>query len=399
MLVPDTLQVFLLIIVASFIFSAVLSRIPLLQVPSTVSYLVFGMMLHRHALHLTGDEVHWINHLGNFGLLFLMFLSGLEVNLKYLKPSNLRSTESKPLYQALALFLATLLTSYGAGLLFSYFSSGLVHPWMVTLLLATTSLGIIVPILEETGALQTTYGQTLLLSALLADLFTMFLVSLFVSRQTASNPLQFLLTITIIPVTVLVAYAIRVGKYSRWIRYVFHDTNVRLRGIVALLAAFCAFASFTGSERILGSFLVGILVTAIPFANKRPLLDYCHAIGYGFLIPIFFISVGMRFDFGIFESANAWYLIGALSVAAIVVKFIPAQLLKRQFGNRLATAGGFLLTARLSLVVAAAQIGVRIGALPQAFADSMVLVSIMTCLIAPILFVMLYRPDPPTFSH
>ncbi|WP_284285311.1 cation:proton antiporter [Alicyclobacillus fastidiosus] len=82
----DTLFVFLLILAASFVFSASLSRIPLLRIPSTVGYLLFGVLLQAPRLHITGTEVDWLNHLADFGLLFLMYISGMEIDIRQLRP-------------------------------------------------------------------------------------------------------------------------------------------------------------------------------------------------------------------------------------------------------------------------------------------------------------------------
>jgi Kef-type K+ transport system membrane component KefB len=162
-----------------------------------------------------------------------------------------------------------------------------------------------------------------------------------------------------------------------------------MRAIVALVAGFCAVAEFTGSEPIIGSFVVGILVSAIPFAHKRKLRDYSHGIGYGFLIPVFFISVGLNFDYQLFKDSSSWMWVPILLVVAFAVKLIPAIQLRRHFGAKAALAGGLLLSARLSLIVAAADVGVRIGVLPEFLSESIVLVAVCTCLLAPIAFVAL----------
>jgi Kef-type K+ transport system membrane component KefB len=151
-----------------------------------LSYLAFGILLHANPVHLTPSEFEWIHQLGDFGLLFLMYLSGLEVDVTLLRPRLWRGQRTNPLYLSVSIFCTTLLVSYALSVALTQLAFPGAHPWMLTLLFATTSMGIILPILEESGKLGELYGQTLLLCALLADVCTIFLLSLFVSMRSDS---------------------------------------------------------------------------------------------------------------------------------------------------------------------------------------------------------------------
>lgn len=385
----DTLFVFLLVVAASFVFSTLLSRVPLLRIPSTVGYLMFGMLLQIHMFHLTSEETNWMNHLADFGLLFLMYVSGMEVDVRQLRPSKWKENGQSVLPMGLSIFCMTLLVSFGISLLLCHFTPPRTNPYMLALLFSTTSLGVILPILEEAKLLHQSFGQSLLVSALIADFLTMLLLSMFISSQTSGSWTQVLLTLAIVPFACIIYIVLRSVQRSPWLRRFAGDVQIRIRAIIALLAVTAALADFTGAEPILGSFLVGMLVSALPFSFKEKLRDYSHGIGYGFFIPLFFISVGLDFDFHSLRSTEAIIWIPALIAVAFVVKIVPALHMVRHFGWRQALAGGFLLSARLSLIAAAAQIGVQIGALPQTFADAIILVAIFTSMVAPILFVSL----------
>ncbi|QQE78047.1 cation:proton antiporter [Alicyclobacillus sp. SO9] len=391
----ETLQVFLLILAASFIFSTLVSRIPLLRIPSAIGYLLFGILLHVDVITLSGDEMRWIDQLGDFGLLFLMFLSGLEVDVSLLQPQlwRKRGPGPNPVYLSISIFTSTMLISFLFSQILVFAGLGPAHPYMLTLLFATTSMGVILPILEENGTLQSTYGQTLLLASLMADLSTMLLVSLFVSVRSSGQVSDFLFALSIIPIALAVYFTANWSRGFPVVRALFPDIQSRMRAVIALISAFCALAEFTGSEPILGSFLVGILVSALPFAFKKRIKDYSHGVGYGFFVPVFFISVGLNFHFDSFRNPETWMWIVLLLGVAFVVKIIPSWQLRKHFGARGALAGGFLLSARLSLIVAAADIGVRIGTLPAFLGGAIIIVAVLTCLIAPILFVAL-APSP-----
>ncbi len=381
-----TVELFLVILGVSFVFTTLVSKIPLLRVPSAVAYLIFGIFLQIGLIPLGEEEIHWITDLGSIGLLFLMFLSGLEVDISLLRPQSWRHRVVNPMYLAIFLFCGTLLLSYVSSLVIVHLMKGDANPWMVTLLFATTSLGIILPILEESQVLHTDFGQVLLLSALLADLFTMLLISLFISARTSGEVSSFLLTLMILPLGVVTYLAFQWFRKWKYARLFAGDIQNRMRAIVALVALFCAAAECTGGEPILGSFLVGLLVSSISFAFKQRLRDYCHGIGYGFLIPVFFTSVGLNFDERMLATPSLWVWVPACLVIAFIVKIIPAWHLRKHFGRRAALAGGWLMSSRLSLIVAAADIGVRIGVLPMVLSEAIIVVAVLTCLISPIAF-------------
>lgn len=386
-----TIEIFLLILSASFVFTTLLSRIPLLRVPTAVGYLLFGVLLHVGFVRVGDEEMHWLTQLGDVGLLFLMFLSGLEVDMGMIRPESWRNSKVNPLVTAATAFLTTLLLSYVIALCLAGVTHSHMNPWMVTLLFATTSLGIILPILEEADILHTNYGQVLLLYALLADLCTMLLISLFISARTSGQLSDFMLALVVLPSAIAVYIGIRAIRKFQYARMLAGDVQNRMRAIVALVALFAAIADFSGSEPILGCFLVGILVSSISFAFKARIRDYAHGIGYGFLIPVFFISIGLNFNLSILNDPRSLMWVPTLLVIAYAVKVIPALQFRKFFGKRQALAAGFLLSSRLSLIVAAADIGVRIGVLPEFLSEAIILVAVVTCLVSPILFVSIFR--------
>lgn len=392
----DTLFAFLLIIAASFGFSTLLSKIPLLRIPAAVSYLLFGMVLHTGIVPLPAEELQWLNHLAAFGLLFLMYISGMEVGIRQLLPHKAANHHGGALTLGLSIFCATLLLSFAFSIVIARYTPPPTNPYMLALLFSTTSLGVILPILEESGLLHTDLGQTLLVSALIADFLTMLLLSLFISSQSADSWQQTLLTLAIIPFALAMFLILRALQHVARLRRLAGDMQARIRAVVALLALTCALAEFTGPEPILGSFLVGMLVSAMSFSDKDRLRDYSHGIGYGFFIPLFFISVGLDFNFDAIRSSGVIDWIPVLALLAFAVKILPALQLRRLFGTRTAIASGFLLSARLSLIAAAAQIGVQIGMMARSLADAVILVAIVTSLVSPIAFVTLAPSQPRT---
>jgi Trk K+ transport system NAD-binding subunit len=125
--------------------------------------------------------------------------------------------------------------------------------------------------------------------------------------------------------------------------------------------------------------------------NAKEKLD---AIGYGFFIPIFFIMVGVNFNVSaLLGSPQALYLVALLLIGAYLVKIIPSLLLRVQFSGRQTIGAGFLLSSRLSLIIAAASIALTIGVISEAINAAVVLLAIISCTLSPIFFNRLYPPE------
>ncbi|MFX4302925.1 cation:proton antiporter [Alicyclobacillus tolerans] len=383
-----TLYSFLIILLFAYLFSQLSSRLPILRIPVTVSYLIFGIILQTQWIPLSEDDVQWLNHLADFGLLFLMYISGMEVDMRLLQfPSKVDNQKNNPMLLGILIYCSTLLLSYLLCLSMVQWFHMNANPYFLCLLFSTTSLGIILPILEESELIHTDFGQSILMSALLSDFLTMVILSLYLGRLSGDGAFSTLMTLAILPMTLVMYLILRVIQRLPYIRKYAGDAKNRLRAILAILALLCIIATATGAEPILASFLVGMLVSALPSRDKDKIRDYSHGIGYGFLIPIFFLSVGLDFDLDTFHSSSALLFLPTLLFLAFSSKIIPALWLVKPYGWRNMIAGGSLLCARLSLIAAAAQIGVTVHQLTHAVADSIVLVAAITALISPVIFV------------
>ncbi|SHJ55119.1 cation:proton antiporter [Alicyclobacillus tolerans] len=383
-----TLYSFLIILLFAYLFSQLSSRLPILRIPVTVSYLIFGIILQTQWIPLSEDDVQWLNHLADFGLLFLMYISGMEVDMRLLQfPSKVDNQKNNPMLLGILIYCSTLLLSYLLCLSMVQWFHMNANPYFLCLLFSTTSLGIILPILEESELIHTDFGQSILMSALLSDFLTMVILSLYLGRLSGDGAFSTLMTLAILPMTLVMYLILRVIQRLSYIRKYAGDAKNRLRAILAILALLCIIATATGAEPILASFLVGMLVSALPSRDKDKIRDYSHGIGYGFLIPIFFLSVGLDFDLDTFHSSSALLFLPILLFLAFSSKIIPALWLVKPYGWRNMIAGGSLLCARLSLIAAAAQIGVTVHQLTHAVADSIVLVAAITALISPVIFV------------
>jgi Kef-type K+ transport system membrane component KefB len=149
---------------------------------------------------------------------------------------------------------------------------------------------------------------------------------------------------------------------------------------------FVGLSLLLGVEAILGAFFAGA-VFAMVFRHRGQLEKKLKGFSYGFLIPIFFIYVGVRFDLQTLMRPGV--LLGALALIGVAVglKILAAGLLVFQhFSPREALAAGTLLSARLSLVIAVAALGARLGLVDRELESQVILLAIVTATVAPTVF-------------
>ena len=175
----------LIVIFLAALVPIILSRFKKLSLPIVVGELIIGIIIGRSGFGIIQHHDPVLDLLSEFGFVFLMFLSGMEIDFSSLgsfKPvtKGKISRQLGPLQLGIISFLFTIILSAVIG--FVFFKFELVqNPWMMALILSTTSLGVVVPVLKEKGINNGSYGQSLLVSALIADFVTMFLITVLVA--------------------------------------------------------------------------------------------------------------------------------------------------------------------------------------------------------------------------
>lgn len=379
----------LLIVLLATSVPIVLKKIKYLPIPVVVGEILAGMIIGKSGFNLIAPNSR-LEFLSAFGFAFLMFLSGLEVDFSLLSHRN-SGKKFIPWYRrsvflGVAIFLGTLFLS-------GIFALGLKQlGWisnvpLLTLILSTTSLGIVVPTLKETGLLDTSYGQTILLSALIADFTTMVLITIFVTFY-VSGPSYEVLLVLLLFVAFFIFYRMGIRFFhKKIIEDLAHATSeIEVRGTFALILIFIALAQQLGTEIILGAFLAGVIISLIKERTSQ-LYMKLDAIGYGFFVPIFFIMVGANFDLRtVIQNPRSAYLLPALLVIVYLVKIIPTLILKVNHSWRETLGAGFLLSSRLSLIIAASAIALKLEVITEATNGAIILLALVTCTFSPLLF-------------
>jgi Kef-type K+ transport system membrane component KefB len=380
--VPDVSFTNLLIVTA--VAAAVplaLGWAPRLRVPSVVLEIVAGIVLGPSVLGWVHVDLP-VRILALAGLAFLLLLAGLEIDVRGLR-GRLLGLAAAGYGVSAALAVLAGLGFRGLGWTPS--------PLFLAVALTATSLGLVVPVLKDAGRIADPVGQTTIAAASVADFTAIVLLTLLFSTSGggAGTTAVFLGAFGVL-VAVLALALGRVGRSMRLgevlVRLQDTTAEIRVRLVVVLLVAFVALAERLGLETILGAFLAGAVVGMVDRDSAthprfRAKLD---AIGYGFLIPVFFVSSGVQLDLrGLLEHPSALVRVPVFLAALLVVRGVPAVLFVRSLGRRGAAAAGLLQATSLPFLVTVAQIGTVTGRLSGVNAAALVCAGLLSVLIFP----------------
>jgi Kef-type K+ transport system membrane component KefB/Trk K+ transport system NAD-binding subunit len=395
----------LLVVFLAFIVPILLSRFKRLRLPIVVGEILVGILVGRSGLGWVQHHDPALDLLSEFGFVFLMFLAGMEIDFSSLginqpKEESANPRRLGPIQLGGLNFAITLIISSSIG--FALYRLGYVRDiWMMALVLSTTSLGVVVPVLKERQLSSGLYGQSLLIAALIADFATMILITVDVAILSHG------LTLDILLIGVLFVAFFFMARYGDIffnrvpvVRDILEDLShataqIKVRLAFSMMLTFVVLAEVLGAEVILGAFLAGAIVSLLRRPEDDELVHQLESIGFGFFIPIFFIMVGVDFNLvALLASPQAIYLIPILLVAAFLVKFLPALVFRLRFSWRETMGAGALLSSRLSLIIAASAIGLRLGVISEPVNADIILVAIITVTISPLIFLRIMPAQP-----
>ena len=394
----DVLIALLLITGLAALIPILAKRLERFGIPIVVLEIIAGMIIGVSGLNLI-ESSEILTFLAEFGFAFLMFLSGLELDIRLLSPSRSDSKAEHKLTQALPIgvfmLLGTLFLAFGAAAFLA--PPGTTNnPFLLGLILSTTSLGVVVPVLKERDLTGTKFGQYILVAASIADFATLLLLTILIAILSRGLTLDLLLIPMLLLIFIMVArFSVRASRGGRFQKAIDNfssaTSQIRVRGAIALMVAWVVLAEAFGVELILGAFLAGAIAGLLTGHDDQGTRDKLDGIGYGFFIPIFFIMVGVEFNLqAVFESSQGLFLLLWLVVVAFSVKIIPALLLKLRFNWRQTLSGGMLFSSRLSLIIAASAIALGMHLISDIVYSEIILLAIITVTISPFLFNRIY---------
>ena len=367
-----------------------LGLFPAVKVPAVVLEIVGGVLVGPTVLgwvHLNAP----VRVVSDLGLGFLLFMAGFEIDLRRV---NRRALALAGRAFVVSVVLA-LLTGYALQLT-DQITDGL----LIGISLMATSLGILVPILKDAQHTDSPFGELVLAAGSLAELAPLVLVSVLFSASSKNPATELGLLAGFIALTAVVVMA--AGWIRRWgrLRLVVErlantSSQLRVRLAITFSLAFAVVAEHFGLATILGAFLAGIIVrrTGQSPAAHEMLKGKLEAIGFGFLIPVFFVAtgVGLNMD-ALFHSSRAEILVPVILVALLLVRGVPAVLYIRTLGRPAALAAGLLQSTSLTFIVVTTIVGIDTGHLKPSTASALVVAGLLSVILYPPLAIQLLKP-------
>jgi Kef-type K+ transport system membrane component KefB len=350
------------------------------KVPIVVVEIFLGIIVGPQVLDLAGTG-SFIEALSTFGLAFLFFLAGMEIDFE-----RIRGT---PATEGISGWLISLVLGPLIALILHL--TGVIHATiLVGLALSTTALGTLMPILRDAGILDQRFGDFVVGAGAAGEFGPVVIVSVILAFE-ADEPLRALLLFAfaaIVVIATLVALRARPARVVRLVETTMGTSGqLAVRLSVLLIVALAVLASEFGLDVILGAFAAGIVVgIVIRGTEAHEFLGKLDAVGFGFLIPIFFIATGMDYDLdALFSDPVTLALVPGFTALFLVVRGLPALMLYRRNlpgGDRVSLA--LFSAAALPLLVAITQIGLDTHTMRADVAVSLVGAGMLSVLLYPL---------------
>jgi Kef-type K+ transport system membrane component KefB len=379
---PISFNSVLIIAGISVFVPVVLGLLPRLPLPGAVLEVIVGIVVGPSVLGWARIDPP-VQVLSTLGLGMLLFLAGLEIDVE-----GLRGPLSRLAGLAFAL-------SAGIGLLggIAFWLAGQAsQPILLAIILMSTSAGLLLPLLKDAGEAGTGFGQLIMTAAALAEIVPIMLLSLLFSASARTPGAQLVSLAIFLALLILIGLAVsgvrRLPRLDRLLDYLEERSGqLRVRAALTLALACGVLAYRFGFAAILGAFAAGLLVRIVEVSGREPnrvFLVKLEGIGFGFLVPVFFISTGVAFQLkGLLAHPAALVLVPLLLFALLVVRGAPALLYVRAVGRRRAAAGGLLQATTLTFVIVATRIGAEEGKLTPATSAALIAAGLLSAALFP----------------
>ena len=349
-----------------------------LLLPAVVVELVLGVMIGPQVLGLEVSE--FIEFFSALGLGMLFFVAGYEI--------DLRRIAGRPMRLAAAGWALSLVLAYTIGGVLA--AAGIVLSLLYTgSAIATTAIGTLIPILSDSGELETRFGTYLLAAGAVGEFGPILLITLILSGGSALHHAAILIAFVVLAVVVAVV-AVRSSHLTLPLfeRTLEKSSQLAVRWIVVLVFALALLASELGLDLLLGGFAAGVITRQVLKAREVPGFDSkLTAVAFGFFIPFFFVVSGMQLDIdALFASVSGVVKLVVFFALFLVVRGTPALVLYRGVldgRDRLALA--LFSSTQLPLVLAITALAQDSGHMRASTAAALVGAAVLSTLVYPIL--------------
>lgn len=370
------------ILLAVFL-APILARLLRSFVPDVVLLLAFGALIGPHGLGLaaTSGGVDLVSELG-LGLLFL--LAGMEI-----KPASLGGRQG-------AFAWGTWIVCFALGTALAFWIGneyGFTAAVAVGIALSSTALGTLLPILKQMGISDSNLGRAVLVHGAVGEIAPVIAMALLLS---SNSPLASLVLLIVFAVAVLVIWLVpgRMLRRTQWLPRLFRDAadgtaQLGVRATLLMLMALMAIAFTFDLDVVLGAFAAGAVLRQFTAAGDHGLEHKLETIGYGFLIPVFFVVSGMAIDIAVVVQQPVAWLLTLLAIW--LLRGLPVYLGELLFETNSGLHAGerrqlaLFAATGLPIIVAVTNIAVGAELMPESLQSILVAAGATTVLLFPLL--------------
>jgi Kef-type K+ transport system membrane component KefB len=377
----------LVLVLAASSMAAILGRIDRRVVlPSIVLEILFGVLLGPQALGLAHADAY-LAFLGELGLALLFFFAGVEVIQRKVAPALLaRGSVAWAVSLGLGIAVGYVLQDAGLG----------AKGWLLGIALSTTSLGMLVPILSDADMIATPLGKSVLGVGVAGEFWPIIVIS--VALTGAYGAGTELILLVAFGAAAFAAAVITMRARPPRILEIFRETLdstslAAVRLTLLVLAILVLVARDVGFDFILGAFTAGLVIgLGLDSPNGQSVRTRLEGIGYGFLVPIYFVTTGLTFDLDGLLSTRGLLCTSMFVALLLLVHSASAVVLGRPHTARRTTSLAFFAATGLPLIVATVSIGITRGAIGPDVGASLIGAGMVSVLLFPIIAMRIERP-------
>ncbi|HEY7004775.1 MAG TPA: cation:proton antiporter [Gaiellaceae bacterium] len=377
---------FLVIVFAAAVAGTIVAlAAPRITLPVVVVELLLGILIGPHVADIAQVD-KFTDFFASLGLGMLFFFAGYEIDFERIRgPALELGVIAWGLSLAIAFAIGGLLAALGVVVSLVYTGSAL----------STTAMGTLIPILRDAGELRTRFGTYLLGAGSAGEFGPVLLITLVLSTTHPVEEAVILIAFVALAVITGIVAVRSVARGWPVLERAFESSSqLPIRLAVVLVFALLTLATHLGLDLLLGGFVAGLITRQALRGHELALFESkITALGYGFLIPFFFITSGMKFDLGsLFESATAMLKLPLFFGLFLLVRGTPALLLYAgRFDTRDRAALGFYSATQLPLVVAITTVAVETGHMRLSTSSALVGAAILSTLVYPLVALRLRR--------
>lgn len=369
---------FFIVLLAGLFFSEVFERFHL---PWVSSLIIAGMIIGPSGIDIL-ELNDTIIFLGEIGLIFLMFLAGLETRLSALRKDKKEITKVTIISSSIPFFVGFIVS-------WVIFDQNVLTSLLLGTIFIASSIAVIIPSFRTHKLIGTRFGEITIGSTVIMDILSLLLVSFLL--QSTHEP-------SVLPLSLFYVLAVTAVILLRWLviwawkkvdAHVPDDKDPfqeEFRFLFMVLIGIVIIFGLLGIHPILAGFFAGFVLSEA--IRSEVLIQKFRSIGYGLFVPIFFIVLGANTDLSVFSDLSGTLLIiGVIAVAAMGAKYISGIIAGKMIGFS-APQGrllGIATMPHLTTTLVAGMVGVEAGILSDVAMTAIVLLIIVTSFVSPLL--------------